>query len=183
MTAKLPYNRGETIAEAAFAYAATLDEFGYAEISIKIGVTEDHVRKIVRKWKAADLLDEVRSGHGLRSAWKVKTGAKFALAAKARSPEQNMWTAMRQLKSFTPRDLAAHATTDETPVPLEAAQEYCRSLMGAEYLAVVRKAVPGKTEPIYRLTKNTGPRAPREKRVRAVIDANTEETIVIGGGQ
>ena len=183
MTARVKFKQNETVAEAAFVYAATLDEFGYAEISIKMGVTEDHVRKIVRKWKASELLDEIRSGHGLRSAWKVKPGAKFALAAKARSPEQNMWTAMRQLKSFTPRDLAVHSSTEDTPVHLEAAQEYCRSLMGAEYLAVVRKAVPGKTEPIYRLTKNTGPRAPREKRVRAVIDANTEETIVIGGGQ
>jgi hypothetical protein len=95
-----------------------------------------------------------------------------------------MWTAMRQMRGgFTPRDLAAHATTEETLVTLETAQDYCRSLLGAGYLGVARKAVPGKTEAIYRLIKNTGPRAPREKRVRAVIDANTEQTILIGGGQ
>lgn len=56
----------QSLADAAFAYASTLPEFGYAEISVRIGVTEDHVRKIVRKWKAAELLDEVRSGHGIR---------------------------------------------------------------------------------------------------------------------
>ena len=91
---------------------------------------------------------------------------------------------MRQMKSgFTPRDLAAHATTEDKLVTPEDAQEYCRALLGAGYLGVNRKAVPGKTEPIYRLIQNTGPRAPREKRVRAVIDDNTDRTIVIGGGQ
>lgn len=178
-----PVNAQSTV-DAAFAFAATQETFGYAEIAVKMGVTEDHARKIVRAWKKADLLDEVLSGHRIRSQWKVKPGAKFALAAKARSPEQNMWTAMRQMKGgFTPRDLAAHASTEETPVHLDTAQEYCRALLGAGYLAVTRKAVPGKTEAIYRLTKNTGPRAPREKRVRAVVDDNTEQTIVIGGGQ
>jgi hypothetical protein len=91
---------------------------------------------------------------------------------------------MRQLKAgFGPREIAAHATTEETEVTVEAAQDYCRALLGAGYLAVAKKAVPGKTQAIYRLIRNTGPRAPREKRVRAVIDANTEQTIVIGGGQ
>lgn len=168
---------------AAFAFAAAQPEFGYAEIAKAVGISEDWARKIVRGWKAQDLLNEVRSGHRVRSLWKVKPGAKFALAVKARSPEQNMWTAMRQLKSFSPRDLAANASTEETEVTLEAAQDYCRALLGARYLAVARKAVPGKAPAIYRLTRNTGPRAPREKRVRAVVDDNTEQTIVIGGGQ
>jgi hypothetical protein len=172
----------QSLADAAFAFASTLPEFGYAEIAVKMGVTEDHVRKIVRKWKTADLLDDVRSGHGLRSAWKVKDGAKLALAVKARSPEQNIWTAMRQLKSFSPRELAAHASTEDTPITLEVAQDYCRALLGAGYLVVTRKAIPGKQLAIYRLTKNTGPRPPREKRVRAVVDDNTETVTLIGSG-
>ena len=173
----------QSLADAAFAFASTLPEFGYAEIAVRIGVTEDHVRKIVRTWKTADLLEEVRSGHGIRSAWKVKDTARLALAVKARSPEHNMWTAMRQLKSFSPRELAAHASTEDTPVTLEVAQDYCRALLGAGYLVATRKAVPGKQLAIYRLTRNTGPRPPREKRVRAVVDDNTETVIVIGGGQ
>lgn len=173
----------ESTAVAAFAFAAQQSEFGYAEVAKAVGITEDWARKIVRSWKAADLLDEVRSGHRIRSLWKVKEGARPVLPAKARSPEQNMWTAMRQLKSFSPRDLAAQATTEETAVTLDDAQDYCRALLGAGYLAVAKKAVPGKGLAIYRLTRNTGPRAPREKRVRAVVDANTEQTIVIGGGQ
>ena len=173
----------QSTADAAFAFAATLPEFGTADVAIKMAVTEDHARKIVRAWKASGLLDEVRSGHRIRSLWKVRDGARSALAAKSRSPAQNMWTAMRKMKSFSPRDLAAHATTEEAEVTLEAAQDYCRALLGAGYMAVARKAVPGKVAAIYRLTRDTGPRAPREKRVRAVIDDNTEQTILIGGGQ
>lgn len=169
--------------DAAFAFAATLTEFGYADIAIKMAVTEDYARKVVRGWNAKGLLEEVRSGHRIRSLWKVRDGAKLALAAKSRSPAQNMWTAMRQMKSFSPRDLAAHSATEDTEVTIEAAQDYCRALLGAGYLAVARKAVPGKVPAIYRLTRDTGPRPPREKRVRAVIDDNTEQTIVIGGGQ
>lgn len=169
---------------AAFAFAATQVRFCNADIALKLGVTEDHARKIVRGWRKAELLEEVSSGHRQRSYWAVKPSARLQLAAKARSPEQNMWTAMRQLKGgFTPRDLAAHATTEETRVTPEAAQDYCRSLLGAGYLGVTRKSVPGKTEAIYRLIRNTGPRAPRERRVRAVVDDNIEQTIVIGGGQ
>lgn len=170
-------------AEAAFAHASTLSEFGYAEIAIAMGMSHDWTRKVVREWKRAGLIEDVRSTHRMRALFRVKPAARPALAVKARSPEQNMWTAMRQLKSFSPRDLAAQATTEETEVTLETAQDYCRSLLGAGYLGVARKAVPGKTEAIYRLVKNTGPRAPREKRVRAVVDDNTEQTIVIGGGQ
>jgi hypothetical protein len=110
----------------------------------------------------------------------VRDEARPAPAQARRSPEQNMWTAMRQLKSFTPRDLAAHAATEEVMVTIEAAQSYCRSLFSAGFLAVARKAVPGKVEAYYRLTRNTGPRPPREKRVRAVIDDNTEAGVVIG---
>ena len=123
-----------------------------------------------------------RSGAVVSQVLRPKT-ARLALAVKARSPEHNMWTAMRQLKSFSPRELAAHASTEDTPVTLEVAQDYCRALLGAGYLVATRKAVPGKQLAIYRLTRNTGPRPPREKRVRAVVDDNTETVIVIGGGQ
>jgi hypothetical protein len=182
MSARRPV--AQTTLDAAFAFAAAQATFTVADVQLKMGVSEDLARNIVRTWREADLLELVSSGHRIRSVWAVKPGARQVLAAKARSPEQNMWTAMRQMKSgFTPRDLAAHATTEETLVTPEAAQDYCRALLGAGYLGVARKAVPGKTEAIYRLIRNTGPRAPKEKRVRAVIDSNTEETVLIGGGQ
>ena len=181
MSARRPI--AQSTLDAAFAYAAAQEQFTAADIHMKLGVSEDLARNIIRVWSDAGQLEVILSGHRIRTVWKVKPTAKIALAAKARSPEQNMWTAMRQMKSFSPREVAAHATTEETEVTLEAAQDYCRALLGAGYLAVARKAVPGKTAAIYRLTKNTGPRAPRVSRVRAVVDANTEQTIVIGGGQ
>jgi hypothetical protein len=182
MSARRPV--AQSTLEAAFAFAATQESFTVADVQLKMGVTEKLARSIVRTWRDAELLELIQSGHRIRSVWKVKPSARLVLAAKARTPEQNMWTAMRQMKGgFTPRDLAAHATTEEVLVTPEAAQDYCRALLGADYLGVARKAVPGKTEAIYRLTRNTGPRAPREKRVRAVVDANTEQTIVIGGGK
>lgn len=177
-----PVNAAST-ADAAFAWAATRESFGYADVALHMGVTEDHARKIVRGWGRAGLLDEVRSGHRVRKLWAVREGAKPVLPVKARSAEQNMWTAMRQLKSFSPRELAVHAGTEETEVTLDAAQDYCRALLAAAFLTVARKAVPGKVPAVYRLTRNTGPRCPRLKRVRAVIDDNTDAVIVIGGAQ
>ena len=168
--------------EAAFHFAATLDQFGFAEIAVKMGMSHKWAQVTVREWAKAGLLEVIRSGHNIRSIWKVKDSEKPKLGLTARSPETNMWTAMRQLKSFSPRELAAHATTGETEVTLEAAQDYCRALLGASYLVVARKAVPGKQLAIYRLTKNTGPRPPREKRVRAVVDDNTATVTVIGSG-
>ncbi|MFN3575401.1 MAG: hypothetical protein ACK4TJ_00215 [Tabrizicola sp.] len=177
------HSAGTSTRDAAFAFAATLPSFGYAEISLKMSISEDHARKIVRAWRRDGLLEEVRSGHRIRSLWRVRPEAQPQVAPATRSPEQNMWTAMRQLGGgFTPRDLAVHATTDATAVTVEMAQDYCRALLGAGYLAVTRKAVPGQRPAIYRLARNTGPRAPRERRVRAVVDDNIEQTIVIGGG-
>jgi hypothetical protein len=44
------------------------------------------------------------------------------------------------------------------------------------------KALPGRREAIYRLVRDTGPRPPRERRVRAVWDENLGEYTYISGG-
>lgn len=172
----------QSTAEAAFAFAAKQAQFGYAEIAIEMRMSEDWARKVVRAWNKDGHLETLRAGHQIRTLYRVKPGSQPKMIY-SRSPEQCMWTAMRQLKSFGPRVLAAHAGTEQTEVTPEAATDYCRALLGAGYLVVARKAVPGKIEAIYRLTRDTGPRPPREKRVRAVIDDNNETVTVIGGGQ
>ncbi len=172
----------QSLAEAAFAFACTLDEFGFGEIAREMDRSMTWARNRVHAWTTDGLLDEVEQASVAPRKWRVKDSAKIAAATPARTPEENLWTAMRQLKSFSPRILAAHATTETVGVSLDLAQAYCRALLGAGFLAVAQKAVPGRTEPVYRLIRNTGPRPPREKRVRAVIDANTEQVIVIGGG-
>lgn len=172
----------ESVAQAALVFASTLERFGYAELSKQMERSMTWARNTVRVWLEAGVIEEVDQTQGAAWQWRVKDAAKITVAVKTRSPEQNMWTAMRQLKSFSPRELAAHATTEATDVPLETAQEYCRALLGAGYLTVARKAIPGTRLAIYRLVRNTGPRPPRAKRVRAVIDDNTETVTVIGSG-
>ena len=170
------------IAHACFAIALRLPTFGYAEIAAEQKISMDQATRIVRDWEHAGFLQLLQSGVGVRKMWKVTAGAQIRLQMRPnRSPEDNMWTAMRGLKAFSPTDLAAHANTDTVAVGLDDAQSYCRALLAAGHLSVARKAVPGCKEAIYRLARNTGPRAPREKRVRAVIDDNTDAVVVISG--
>lgn len=175
----------ESTAQAALALAAALDQFGFADLAKKMEKSMTWARRQVRAWIDAGIIEQLPVVEGEAWQWRMTASAKagLVLAVKTRSPELNMWTAMRQLKSFSPRELSAHATTETTAVTLEMAQDYCRALMGAGYLTVVKKAVPGSRLAIYRLIKNTGPRPPRAKRVRAVVDDNTETVTVIGGGQ
>ena len=175
-------NEAQATADAAFAWACTVDRFGYAELTRNMDKSLTWARNRISAWLKADLIEVVAQPQTAPWSWRVKDAARQALPIRTRSPEDNLWTAMRQLKSFGPRVLAVHATTETVGVSLEQAQAYCRALLGAGYLSVAKRAVPGKSEAIYRLIRNTGPRPPREKRVRAVIDANTEQTIVIGGG-
>jgi hypothetical protein len=88
---------------------------------------------------------------------------------------------MRGLRSFTPTDIAAHASTDLVQVVTADAHAYCRVLLAGGYLRVERKASPvRKQEAIYRLIRNTGPRPPRAARVSAVVDDNTNSVTLLG---
>ena len=116
-------NEAQSMSEAALAYAATVDRFGYAELAARMDKSMTWARNQVRAWLKAGKIEEVESSEGAAWQWRVKDSARLALATKTRSPEQNMWTAMRQLKSFSPRELAAHAMTEATEVTLEMAQE------------------------------------------------------------
>ena len=136
-----------SVAEAAWGCAQRLPQFGYSEISVEIGISHDQATRIVRDWATEGRLVPVQSGPGLRSMWQANPAFAPKPARPSRSPEHNIWTAMRQMKSFTPTGLLANgATTEDVEVTLEMAQGYCRALMSAGYLAVARKAVPGKTE-------------------------------------
>ena len=173
----------QAVNEAAWAFALTRPCFGYAEIAANLRIGVDQATRIVQSWVAESALTQLPTSHGQRYLWQIKADFVRRSPTKGRTPEGNMWTAMRMLKSFTPTDLSAHASTDTVQAPLDIAQTYCRTLLAGGYLKVMRKAAPGLREAIYRLTKDTGPRPPREKRVRAVVDDNTGQLVVIGGGQ
>lgn len=174
-------NRAAVI-EAAWAVAQLHARWGYAEISAGVNITLEQATTIVRAWLrdgAIEVLEEV--GTSNRRLFRIKPGFELVIK-RTRSAEENMWTAMRRLRSFTPTDLAAHATTDAVTVEIARAQDYCRVLLGAGFLRVARKAQPSTgREAIYSLARETGPRPPVERRVRAVVDPNTDEVHLIGG--
>lgn len=175
-------DRADPLAEAAWAHAATLGTFGYAEIATGMGFPIERASAIVRAWEAAGRVESIEPPPTVNPQRRffrvlaVEAGAQ----PRARSGQENLWTAMRRLRAFTPTDLVAHAATETVKVTLQRAQAYCSSLLAAGYLRAERKAQPGKREAVYRLIRNTGPRPPMEKRVRAVIDENTDDLVLIG---
>jgi hypothetical protein len=168
------------IEERAWNIARTLPAFGYAEISIELKIGLERATAIVRAWERVGALTPVKSGAKKRKLWRVADPDRSA-PPQGRSAADNLWTAMRKLRVFSPTDLSAHATTEHVAVSTEEALAYCRSLLDAGYARVERKAVPGLREAIYRLTRDTGPLPPREKRVRAIIDDNVGDVKIIGG--
>ena len=162
------------VEEAAWATAQRLGHFGYAEISVGAGVPLKRATVLVRDWAARGLvLPDPGEVPGKRRMFTIAASSDVPAPRSRRStPEGNMWRAARGLKSFSPVDLAAHASTPECPVDRDGAQAYCNVLLRGDYVRAMRKAVPGKREAIYRLIRDTGPVPPRERRVRAVWDAN-----------
>lgn len=169
--------------EASWAVARRLGQFGYAEISAELSITMEVATKIVRGWEAEGACTVIQKGVGLRKMFQVVPD--FVRKAEPEglgSVPLNLWTSMRGLKSFTPRDLAAHSNVGSVKVTPEAAAGYCQTLLRAGYLKVVRTAIPGSREAIYRLIRDTGPRPPRERRVKAVFDDNLGTLVHVTGG-
>lgn len=84
-----------------------------------------------------------------------------------------MWLTMKMLPAFTCAELAADASTEECVVSPVDAQDYCKHLCRAGYLAIVREASPtGKAVYKLRPSMNTGPHAPKVQRTKVVFDAN-----------
>lgn len=172
-----------SLAEAAWAVALRYDTFGFAEISADLHMTMEKAMLIVRGWEAEGAITVVPGTARGAGRKKFRADRDFVRLA-GRSAEENMWTAMRKLRSFSPSTISAHATTDKIAVSQESAAAYCRALLAADYLTVTRRAAPNmKREAIYRLAVETGPKAPVPARVRAVRDPNNGRVILIEGAQ
>ena len=91
------------------------------------------------------------------------------------TPSINMWRTIRMLGEFSATDVAAHSTAGSVDVPLETARAYCQLLARAGYLRCTVKAKPPAREARYRLIRDTGPKPPRERRIRVVWDDNLGE--------
>lgn len=149
--------------------------FTYHSLSAEVGLAPDTIRTICRAWEEAGKLVRVPSERKLVHLEVPRHLNDQAIRISVRpadTPQDRMWRVIRKLTSFDPRDVAMYANCPEIEVSEEAALEYCRVLFRSGYLRALRKAVPGQKPPIYQLIRNTGPRAPREKRIRAVWDEN-----------
>lgn len=174
----------KSLTDAAWAAALQMPKFGYSEIATAVKINHDRATVIVRSWEKSGVLVAVEPDLNKRKLWQIAPGAVRPEKPRGRTAEENLWTAMRGLGAFTPSVLAANATVDPLSVSTEEAQAYCRSLLAVGYLRVMRKAAPPLVEAIYRLVKNTGPKPPLERRLRAIVDDNTDAVHLIrGAGQ
>lgn len=155
----------------AWEFALRHEAFGYAEVSSEIMISMDAATALVRKWQDEGRVRVQRGGSG--NSRKIFELTPEYREPKGRAPQicQQLWNGMRGLKTFTPVDLASHCRED-LRVVVQEASAYCQQLLRAGYLRVVRTAVPGKRDATYQLVRNSGPRAPREKRIVAVWDPN-----------
>ena len=180
---KLTSARSIAKAEAAWSAAQRLQQFGYCQISSEISCSMTMATHIVRTWLREGRVRVVHLGvsGAARKMFEVLPDHELrALPAIGDSTDQ-MWTAMRKLVAFTPTDIAAHCAV---VVLVDEAQAYCRLLLAGGYMRVLQKAVPGRKEAIYRLFNVTGIMAPREKRVRCIIDDNLGTVRpMLGAGQ
>lgn len=175
----------------AFNAVVELKDFTAEDVQRATGVVASVAARYVRNWVRTGVAEVARNDHGKRF---------YRIAAHAREDDAcrrirddlsaisdetqhgNMWRSMRMLQEFSPLDISAHSTTEEVEVTEEIAASYCRMLVTAGYLRVVRKAVPGRRTAVYRLIRNTGPKPPRERRVRAVYDDNLDEFVHVARG-
>lgn len=103
---------------------------------------------------------------------------------KAGLKQEQMWRVLRMLKGsdVNYRELAAHATTTDSPVDPVAANRYLQDLHGAKYLQRTLDGRGGGRRAIaarYRLISDTGPKPPMVTRVNGIFDPNLGELIWI----
>ena len=164
--------------------AHALKRFSYSELGIATGASARRVSVIVRVWEAQGLVKCIGRRNKNRLQYELTKKGDVELIkiadkpiSRAQSPEQNMWTAMRMLDVFMPQDIAINASTETQEVTLEQARAFCRLLVRGDkpYLRVRQTAIPGKRDAAYKLIRNTGPKPPQERRIRATYDANLGE--------
>lgn len=87
--------------------------------------------------------------------------------------QQTMWRGMKILREFAALDLVAHAEMAGITIKPSTAQTYCQWLARGGYLTPLRTR-PGESAR-YRFVGDTGPKAPRILRIKALYDVNIGE--------
>lgn len=168
-----------------WAVARAHEEFDAHELSAASGRSVRYVKDALRDWIDGGYV--TRAGtRGNKALFRVTApegdpNRRLRCTTLNAGPEERMWFAIRKCGAvFGARDVAMWANSDDVPVSVEDAHRYCRNLMAAGYLRCVVKA-DGRGNPAqYRLIRDTGPRAPIERRVRALIDPNSNAIRLLG---
>jgi hypothetical protein len=169
-------------ATAVWTVALRLQAFSYSALAAETHTEIKVISQLVRGWHRAGVILDDGLGKGGKRLWKVAPNATLPVRPVViGTVHGNLWRSMQLLKAFCPTDLMAHSSTDETRVTVEDASAYCQTLNRAGYLRVTRKAVPGQREAIYRLIRDTGPKPPVLRRIRAVFDQNLGEIVYTAG--
>lgn len=94
--------------------------------------------------------------------------------------QRQLWTAMRNLTTFSIAELAAAASTDDVSISRHSAADYVRRLTLAGALTIVRPTRANNLNSgLWRLKKSadTGPLAPRQITMSVMIDRNTGKAL------
>ncbi|MEX1083679.1 MAG: hypothetical protein WEC82_05110 [Xanthobacteraceae bacterium] len=146
------------------------------ESNVKAGAVAQYLRKLVKGGFAKQDGERPAPARPCKVYRLVKKPAEAPRLRADGSPlgrtmTAQLWTAIRSLKQFHPREVAYTATTDRK-VPVATANAYMRKLAAAGYLI-------GLAGGQYRLkpSMNTGPLAPAILRIHAVFDRNRNEIV------
>lgn len=163
-----------------WARAKELGEFQSTDLMVAAGVGPSVVHRHISIWEEKGLIEVIRKDPSGRVFRVIQDGPAIPQHRVVETPFGNMWRAMRMMREFSPIDLAAHSTTETVKVSEDEALDYCGSLARAGYLRVTKRHDDPKMAR-YRLVRNTGPKPPRERRVRGVEDENTGSFVRFAG--
>lgn len=165
----------DIVQQVAWSAACRLVEFDRQALAEAAEIGIETAGTWIRRWVRLGQIEALGKQGGSTERYRVIGERREAPAPGPvkETPQGNMWRAMRAFRApFTAVDIAAHSATEVVEVGPDDARAFCQMLVRAGYLRVLRTAVPGKREAIYRLIRDTGPRPPRERRVRAIWDPN-----------
>ena len=154
-------------------------QFTARELAGATNRSDEYILKALKDW--TEFVYVERIGHrGRRVLFQVTGKAGNPVARdddgeviRETTAEGNMWRAMRKAGgTFSYVDIAMWSNTAATPVTEADAQRYCQALAAAGYLRADVKANGRGQLALYRLIRDTGAFAPRERSVKAIWDAN-----------
>ena len=165
---------------------------------MKTGVNDDTVRSYLRRLEKGGYLESHQEkvnadGKPLRGAARQRlyrlirdTGIETPRLTRDGQPvtqgagQEAMWQTLRILGECNCRELAQTANSHRVTVSVEEARHYMKHLHACGYLVMTQPNNGVHSHARYRLipSRNTGPKAPQVRRIKAVFDANTGETHV-----